>query len=138
MEQRAAGRNVRTVQFLAVFPRRLRRAGRGKRETAFTNQHQIANVNDRVRQIRQDPDRIAPEKKIDKHDDAPGDAPVPERNRNHAFALAFRCPPLHQKAHRKCRRPDQAEDDEIIPVQTENAMFPAEPCYGNKEWKVHI
>ena len=60
---------------------------------------------------------IAPEKKIDKHDDASGDAPVPERNRNDAFALAFGGPPLHQETHRECHRPDQAEDDEIVPVQ---------------------
>ena len=47
-------------------------------------------------------------------------------------ALAFGGPPLHQETHRECHRPDQSEDDEIIPVQAKKPVLPAEPRYGNE------
>jgi len=124
---------VRSSQhLLAVFARRLRRAGCGISEPTFPNQHQIADVNDRIGQISQDSNRIAPEKKIQEHDDAAGDTPVPERHRDHALALSFRCPPLDEKTHREGGGPNQAENHEIIPVEAKKTMFVAEPRRGNK------
>ena len=72
---------------LIWFARRLRGCGSGESEPAFTDQHQVANVNKGVRQISENADRIAPENEVNAHEGAAGDAPVPERNWNHAFAL---------------------------------------------------
>ncbi len=80
---------VSAMWTMAQFARVLRRRGSGESELASADQHQIANVNKRVRKISQDANRIAPENKIKAHQRASRDAPVPERHRNHAFALAL-------------------------------------------------
>src|SRR6202022_1235089 len=113
--------------------RMLRRRRSGIGELFFPDEHQIANVNDRVWQVGEDANGIAPKKKIQKHQETATDAPVPKRNRDDAFALTFRRPPLDQKTHRESGVPDQAEDHEIIPVQSEEAMFLAVPRRGDED-----
>src|ERR1051325_483431 len=113
--------------------RTLRGRCRGEGKFAPLNQDEVANVNERVRQIREDTDRIAPKHKVKTHNDAPGDAPVPKRHGNDTFTLSFRGDPLDDETHRKNQVSDQAENDEIIPVQAEEAMLPADPCCSDDE-----
>jgi hypothetical protein len=63
---------------LSGFVRLLRRSSGSERKLALPDKHQVADVNDRVRQISENADGISPEKKIQKHHDATGDAPEPE------------------------------------------------------------
>src|ERR1700719_886642 len=114
------------LQLRSLF-RVLRRCCGGWRALTFTNQHQISNVNDRIWQISEDTDRIASKKKIKKHDDAAADAPIPKRNGNDAFTSSLRFEPLHEKAHSKGGVSNQAEDHQIVPVQTKKAMLLAGP-----------
>src|SRR5438046_10509521 len=100
----------------------LRRTSGRISELSLTNQHEIANVNDRVRQIRDHPDRVAPEKEIQEHDDTAANAPVPERNWNDALTALFRGVPLDKEAHRKGQVSNQSKDHEIIPVQPKETM----------------
>ena len=65
----------------------LRRRGSSGSRAALSDQHQIANVDQRVGKIGEDADRIALEDEIKAHDHAAGDAPIPKRDRDHAFAL---------------------------------------------------
>ena len=107
--------------------RALRGCCRGEGKLAPLNQDEIADVNERVRKISKDPDRVAPKNKVKTHDDAAGDAPVPKRHRDHAFALSFRGDPLHDETHRKNEIPDQAENEQITPIEAKEAMFPTDP-----------
>src|SRR4029077_20736730 len=55
--------------------RMLGRCGRGESKPAFTNQHQIANVNQRVWEISENPNGIASENEVNAHENASGNAP---------------------------------------------------------------
>src|ERR1043166_1808736 len=125
---------MRTVPRLA---RTLRGRCRSERKFASLNQNEIADVNERVRQISKDADRIAPKHKVKTHDDTAGDAPAPKRHRNDAFALSFRRDPLDDETHRKNEIRDHAENDERATVETEKAMLVAEPGDGENHERVH-
>jgi hypothetical protein len=105
----------------------LGRCGRGESKPALPNQHQIANVNERVGEIRQNANRISSENKIETHEDASGNAPVPERYWDHAFALPLRGKPLDEETHREKSVPYEAEDHEITPIETKEAVFLSDP-----------
>src|SRR5439155_11151960 len=115
----------------------LRGRGGGEGEFAFPDQHQIADVNQRVRQIRQDANRIAPENEVNAHEGASGNAPVPERHRNHAFALPFGGDPLDKETHREKGVPNEAKDHEITPIQTKESVFLPDPGDSDKCEYVH-
>src|SRR5262249_40072319 len=74
---------------LSRLTRMLRRRRGSKREFALPNQHQIPNVNKRVREIRENPNWIAPENKVNAHEHASGNAPVPERDGDNALSLSL-------------------------------------------------
>src|SRR5438552_12685153 len=112
---------------LVNFTRLLRGRGCGKSKLAFPDKHQIADVNQRIGEIGQDPNRIPFENKVETHDHAAADAPIPERDRDHAFLLTLRREPLNQESHRENCVPDETEDDEITPVQTKEAIFLSDP-----------
>jgi hypothetical protein len=122
---------------LTRFARVLRGRGSSRSRSAFPNQHQITNVNEGVRQISEDANGISLENKVEAHDHTTGDAPIPKRDRDHAFALAFRSQPLHKKTHRKSSVPDKAEHDEITPIQTEESVFFPDPRDSDKCECVH-
>jgi hypothetical protein len=88
------GRSVRPNQAmqlilfsLASFARLLRGRGGGQCKLAFPDKYQIADVYHRIGEIGQDADRVTLEDEVEAHDHAPGDAPIPERDRDHALAL---------------------------------------------------
>src|SRR5579864_2485844 len=118
---------------LFVFAWTLRRGCGRVSQFALTNQHQISNVNQRVWQISQNSYGVAPEDEVRTHDDAAADAPVPKRNRDYTLSLFLRGVPLHKETHRKRRVSNQADDHEIIPVQTKEPMFLAEPCHRDND-----
>src|SRR5437899_7990324 len=101
----------------------LRRCGRGEGELAFSDEHQVSDVNQRVWQVRENANRIASENEIKAHKRASRDAPVPERYWNYAFALSLRGDPLYKKTHREKSVPDETENHEITPVQAEKPVF---------------
>jgi hypothetical protein len=105
----------------------LRGRGRGERELAFSDQHQIANVNQRVWQIRENADGVATEDEVHAHEHAAGNAPVPKRYWNHAFALSLRGHPLYEKTHREKSVPDKAENHEITPIEANKPIFFSDP-----------
>ena len=70
---------------------------------------------------------VSLENEVEAHDDTAGDAPIPERHWNHTIAPPLGGDPLHQKTHRENSVPDQAKNDKITPVQTEETMFLADP-----------
>ena len=106
-------------------------------EPTFPDKHQIANVNQRVREIGQDANRIAPENEVNAHERASGNAPVPEGHRNHTFALPFGGEPLDNETHREKGVPDETKDHEITPIQTEEPIFLPDPGDGDKCECVH-
>src|SRR5216117_1870455 len=103
--------------------------GRGRRECelAFSDEHQIANVNQRVWEISQNSNRVPPENKIKTHQHASGNAPVPERDWNHTFTLSLGGHPLDEKTHREKSVPDEAENHEITPIETEKSVLLPDP-----------
>jgi hypothetical protein len=133
---RLAGR-VAEPRALLYFARVLRRRGGSESKFAFPDQHQIANVNHRVRQIRQDANRIAPENEVNAHERASGNTPVPERYRNHTFALPFGGEPLDKETHREKGVPNETKDHEITPIKTEEPIFLSDPGDSNKCEHVH-
>src|SRR4029450_5414597 len=98
---------------------------------------QFANVDQRVGKIGENADWIALEDEVKAHDHAATDAPIPKRNRDYAFALPLRGDPLHKETHRKRGVPDQAEDNEIAPVQPKKPVLFADPCDCDKCECVH-
>ena len=119
------------------FAGMLRRRGGGEGKFAFPDQHQIANVNQRVWEISENSNRIAPENEVNAHKNASRDAPVPKRYRNHAFALPFGGDPLHKETHREKSVPDEAEDHEITPIEAKKPVFFADPGDCDKCECVH-
>jgi hypothetical protein len=115
----------------------LGRCGRSESKPAFPNQHQVSNVNKRVWQISENPNGISSENKIETHEDASGNAPVPERYWNHAFALPLRREPLDKETHREKSVPYEAEDHEITPIETKEAVFFTYPGDSNNCQCVH-
>jgi hypothetical protein len=101
----------------------LRRRRGSKCEFALPNQHQISNVNKRVREIRENSNRIASKNKVNAHEHATGNAPVPERDWNYAFALPLGGEPLDEETHREKSVPNEAEDHEITPIQSKKPVF---------------
>jgi hypothetical protein len=122
---------------LSGFARVLRGRGSGESKLAFTDQHQVANVNKRVREISQDADGIASENEVQAHERASGDAPVPERNWNYAFTLSLGCDPLNEETHREKSVPDKAENHQVTPVQAKESVFFADPGDSDKCECVH-
>src|SRR5438034_9946575 len=112
---------------LSDFSRLLRGRSCGESKLAFPDKHQVTDVNQRIGEIGQDPNRIPFENEVETHDHAAADAPIPERHRDHAFTLPLRREPLNEKSHRENSVPDKAEDDEITPVQTKEAIFLSDP-----------
>src|SRR5439155_11500301 len=88
---------------------------------------QIADVNQRIWEIGQDPNRIPFENEVETHDHAAADAPIPERDRDYTFTLPLRREPLDKESHRENGIPDETEDNEITPVQTKEAIFLSNP-----------
>src|SRR5919198_5560181 len=121
---------MRTGPHLA---RLLRRCCRGEGKFASLNKDEVADVNQRVWQIRENTDGVASKNKVKTHDDAAGNAPVPKRNRNHAFALAFGSEPLNNETHRENQVSDQAENNQVTPIEAEETMFPADPGRGDND-----
>ena len=115
----------------------LRGCGSGESELALPDQHQIANVNKRVWKVSQYADGVPPEKKINAHERATRDAPIPERNWDHAFALSLRGEPLDKETHREKSVSNEAEDHEVAPIQTEEPVFLSNPCDSDKCKCVH-
>src|SRR5258707_7954428 len=101
---------------LSGFAGMLRRRRGGERELAFSDEHQVANVNERIWQICENADGIATENKIHAHQHAAGNAPIPKRYRNYTFPLSLRGDPLNEKSHREQGVPDEAENHEITPI----------------------
>lgn len=122
---------------LVLFARFLRGRGGGESKPAFSDQHQIANVNHRVREIRQDANRIAPENEVNAHEGASGNAPVPERHRNHTFALPLGSEPLDKETHREKGVRNETKDHEITPIQTEEPVFLPDPGDGDDGKCIH-
>jgi len=85
--------NPQLTNELSRLTRVLRRRRGSESEFALPNQHQVTNVDKRVREICENPNRIASENKVNSHEHASGNAPVPERDRDNAFALSFRGEP---------------------------------------------
>ena len=56
----------------------LRRRGSGGSGLALLDQHQVPNIDQRVRKIGEDADWVAFENEVEAHDDAAADAPVPK------------------------------------------------------------
>ena len=115
----------------------LRGRGRGKREPAFSDEHQVANVNQGIWQIRENSDRIATENKVHAHEHAAGNAPVPERYWDHTFALPFGSDPLHEKPHREKSVPYEAQNHEITPIEAKKPVFFSDPSNSDKCECVH-
>src|SRR5206468_12374161 len=115
-----------TAKGLAGFAWVLRRRGSGESELAFPDQHQIANVNERVWKVSQDANGIPSENEINAHEDASRDAPIPERDWDHAFALSLCSEPLDKESHRENSASNEAKDHEITPIQTTEKVFLAE------------
>src|SRR5215472_9807734 len=115
----------------------LRGRGRGEREPAFSDEHQVANVNQRVWQIRENADGVATEDEVHAHEHAAGNAPVPERNWNHTFALSLRGHPLNEKPHREKSVRDEAENHEITPVEAKKPVFFSDPSDSDECKYVH-
>src|SRR5206468_440318 len=90
-----------TANVLARFAWMLRGCSSSESELAFPYQHQIANVNKRVWKVSQYADGVRPENKIQAHQHASGNAPVPERAWDDTFALSLRGEPLHEETHRE-------------------------------------
>jgi hypothetical protein len=74
---------------LSRFTRVLRRRRGSESELSLPNQHQISDVNERVREIRKNPNRIASKNKVNAHEYASGNAPVPKGDWNYALALSL-------------------------------------------------
>src|SRR6516162_8265263 len=105
----------------------LRGRGRGECELAFSDEHQVANVNQRIWQVGENADGVATEDEVHAHEHAAGNAPVPERHWNHAFALTLRGHPLYEKPHREKSVPDEAKNHEITPIEAEKSVFFSDP-----------
>jgi hypothetical protein len=105
----------------------LRRRRSGKGEFALPNEHQVADVNKRVGEIRKNPNRIASKNKVNAHEYASRNAPVPERDRDNAFTLSFRGDPLDEKPHREKSVSNEAKDHEITPIQTKKSVLLPDP-----------
>src|SRR5437868_14256367 len=105
----------------------LRGRGRGERELAFSDAHQVANVNQRVWQIRENANGVATEDEVHAHEHATGTAPIPKRYRNHTFALSLRGHPLYEKRHREMGVPVEPEYHEITPIQAKIPVFVSNP-----------
>jgi hypothetical protein len=116
----------------------LRGRGRGEREPAFSDEHQVANVNQRIWQIRENAHGVAPENEVDAHKRAARDAPVPKGHRNYTFALSLRGDPLDEKPHGEKSVPDEAENHEITPIETEKSVFLPDPCDGDECECIHM
>jgi hypothetical protein len=115
----------------------LRGRGSGESKLAFSDQHQIANVNKRVWEIRENTNRITPKNKVNAHENTSGDAPIPKRDWDNTFALAFRGKPLDKKTHREQGVPNEAKDHEITPIQAKESVFFADPGESNNCDCVH-
>jgi len=115
----------------------LRRGSSGESELAFPNQHQIANVNQRVWEVSQYADGIPSENKIQAHQHASGNAPVPERDWDDTFTLSLRGEPLDKKTHREKSVPDKTKNHNITPIQTKESVFFSDPSDGDKCKCVH-
>jgi hypothetical protein len=109
----------------------LRRRRSSESEFAFPNQHQVSDVNKGVGEIRHDSNRIAPEDKVDAHQRASRDAPIPKRDWDNAFALSLRREPLDKETHREKSVPNKTEDHEITPIQSKKPVFFSDP--GNSD-----
>src|SRR5207248_9985650 len=81
----------------------------------------------RIWEIGQDANRIPFENEVETHDHAAADAPIPKGHRDHAFFLTLGRDPLNKETNREDSVPDKAEDDEITPVQTKEAIFLSDP-----------
>ena len=114
----------------------LRRRSSGKSELAFPYQHQIANVNKRVWKVSQYADGVPSENKIQAHQRATSDAPVPEGDWDHAFALSLRSEPLHKESHREKSVSNETENHKITPIQTKESVFFSDP--GDSDNREHI
>ena len=120
-----------------ILSRMLRRRCRSRRIPAFPDKHQVTNVNKRVGQISQNPDRVTSEDKVNTHDNTAGNAPVPERDRNHAFTLSLGSDPLDKKPHREKSVSNEAQNHEVTPIETENPVFFPDPGDCDKCECVH-
>jgi hypothetical protein len=114
----------------------LRGCSSGESELAFPDQHQIANINKRVWKVSQYADRVPPENKIQAHQNASGDAPVPKRHWYYTFALSLRGEPLDKETHREKSVPDKTENHNITPIQTKESVFFSNP--GDSDNGEHI
>src|ERR1700730_2922231 len=115
----------------------LRSRRRGERELAFSNEHQVTNVDKRVWQIRENAYGIATENEVHAHQHAPGNAPVPKRYWNHTFTLSLRRDPLDKKPHGEKSVPNETENHEITPIETEKPVFLPDPRDSNECECVH-
>src|SRR5438067_3691568 len=115
----------------------LRRRGRRECEPSFSDEHQVANVNQRIWQICENPDGVATEDEVHTHQHAAGNAPVPERYWNHTFALSLGSDPLNEKPHREKSVPDETEDHEITPIEAKKPVLFADPGDCDKCEGVH-
>jgi hypothetical protein len=114
----------------------LRRRGSGESELAFPDQHQIANINERIWKVSKYADGVPSENKINAHKRASRDAPIPERHWDHAFALSLRSEPLHKESHREKSVSNEAENHKITPIQTKESVFFSDP--GDSDNGEHI
>jgi hypothetical protein len=129
--------NPQLTNELSRLTRVLRRRRGSKGEFALPNQHQVTNVNKRVWQIRENPNRIASENKVNAHEHASGNAPVPERDWDDAFALSFRGEPLNEETRREKSAPNETKDHEVTPIQPEKSVFLPDPGNGDECKCVH-
>jgi len=114
----------------------LRGCSSGESELAFPYQHQIANINKRVWKVSQYADGVPPENKIQAHQRASGNAPVPERDWDDTFALSLRGEPLDKETHREKSVPDKTENHNVTPIQTKESVFFSNP--GDSDNGEHI
>src|SRR6266576_6964152 len=109
----------------------LRGCSSGESELAFPYQHQIANVNKRVWKVSQYADGVPSENKIEAHQYASGNAPVPERDWDDTFALSLRGEPLNEETRREKSAPNETKDHEVTPIQSKKSVFLPDP--GNSD-----
>ena len=115
----------------------LRGCSGGESELAFPDQHQIANINERIWKVGKYADGVPSKNKINAHKRASRDAPIPERDWDHAFALSLGSEPLHKESHREKSVSNETENHKITPIQTNESVFSSDPGDSDNGQHIH-
>src|SRR4051812_32335295 len=93
--------------------------------------HQVANVRNPAKQIREDENGIAPKEGIGKEEQRPTQAQPPECDWNDNLLLFLRRVPLHHKAREEDAIPEPANDFPKMPLDPEKS------ARAKKELRIH-